>query len=59
MECLRESLGFGMHYVPPEARAETHIASVLNHELAIFKPLTVRGLGMWRERLVLMNEWGT
>ena len=32
---------------------------MLNRELAIFKPLSVGALGMWRERLVLMNEWGT
>ena len=32
---------------------------MLNPELAIFKPLTVGTLGMRREKLVLMNEWGT
>ena len=48
-----------MPCVPLEAGAETHPASVLNPELAIFKPLTVGTLGMRREKLVLMNEWGT
>ena len=32
---------------------------MLTHELAIFKALNVRGLGMWRERLVVMNECET
>ena len=45
--------------IPPEAGAETHTALVLTHELAIFKALNVRGLGMWRERLVVMNECET
>ena len=58
-KCLRLPLDFGMPCVPPETGADTHTTSVLNHDLAMFKPLTVRGLGMWRERLVLMNEWGT
>ena len=31
-----------MPYVPPEAGAKTHTALVLNRELAIFKPVTVR-----------------
>ena len=35
---------------------ESHAASFLNHELATFRPLTVRGLSMGRERLVVMNE---
>ena len=42
LECLRDSLGFRMPCVPPEPGAETYTALVLIHELAIFKPLTVR-----------------
>ena len=45
--------------IPPEAGAETHTALVLTHELAIFKALKVRGLGMWREGLVVMSECET
>ena len=56
LESLRDSLGIGMPWVPPEAGEETHTASVLNGELAIFKPLTVGALGRWRETLVLMNK---
>ena len=41
-ECLRDSLGFRMPCVPPEPGAETYTALVVIHELAIFKPLTVR-----------------
>ena len=58
-EYLRLSLGFGMAWVLPEAGAETHTTLVLNHELAMLKSLTVGGLGMWRERLQLMNDWET
>lgn len=47
-----------MPCVPPEAGAETHTASVLKGEMAMLKPLVVRAVGMWRERLVLTKEWG-
>lgn len=49
LECLRVSLGFRLACVPPEAGAGTHTTSVLNPELAIFKPLTVKRLGIWIE----------
>ena len=58
-ECLRDSLGFGMPCIPPEPEAETHTALGLNCKLAIFKPRTVRVLHMWKEKLVLMNEFWT
>ena len=45
-----------MPLVPPDVGGEGHTASFLNHDLAKFRPLTVVGLGVWRERLVLMNE---
>ena len=45
-----------MPLVPPDMGGESHAASFLNHELATFRPLTVRGLSMGRERLVVMNE---
>ena len=48
-ECMRDSLGFGMPCTPLDVCAEAHTASVLNHELTIFKCLTIRGLGMCRE----------
>ena len=47
-----------MPLVPPDVGGESHTASFLNHEQAEFRPVTVAGLSMWRERLVLMNEWG-
>ena len=56
MECLNGSLDFRMPWFPPEAGIEAHAASVLTHELALFKALTVCGLGMGRERVVLMND---
>lgn len=56
LECLNDSLDFRMSWFPPEAGTETHAASVLTYELALFKPLTVCGLGMGRERVVLMND---
>ena len=45
-----------MPLVPPGVGGESHTASFLNHEQAEFRPVTVAGLSMWRERLVLMNE---
>ena len=47
---MRDSLGFRMPCVPPEPGAETPTVSVLNRELAIFKPLTDGGLSIERER---------
>ena len=49
LECLRVSLGSILARVPPETVTRTHTTSVLNPELAIFKPLTVKGLGIWIE----------
>ena len=51
--------GFWNALYSPEAGVETHRASVLNCELAIFKLLTFGALGRWRKMLVLINEWGT
>ena len=59
LECLKDSLVFRRPCFPPEARAETLAATVLSHELDIFQHLSIGGLGMWRRRLVLINEWGT
>lgn len=58
LECLREYMGCRMPWVLLEAGAETQPASVLSHEMAIFKLLTVRCFSRWRERLQQMNEWG-
>lgn len=57
LECLKDSLGFGMPWVPQVAGAETQ-TSVLCCELAIVKSLTIGALGRWKKKLVLMNEWG-
>ena len=55
---MRHSLGFGMPGVPPDTGAETHTASVLNSELAMFKPLTKLWF-RYAERLGLINELWT
>lgn len=47
LECLSVSLGFRLPCVLPEAGAGTHTLSVLIHMLEIFKPLIVKGLGIW------------
>ena len=59
LECLRDSLGFSMPDVPPEAGAKTHRTSMLNCELAIFKPWSCGFREERGWRLVLMNECGT
>jgi len=49
LEFLRDSLGFSMPCVRPEAGAEVHRVSVLNRELAISEALPGQVFGMWRE----------
>ena len=49
----------GVPGFPLQEGAEPHPASVLKYVPAIFKPQSVGALGMCRERLVLMKEWGT
>ena len=47
--------GIVLPCVLPEAGAGTHTASVLNHELVVFRPLPVEGLGFWIEAGA--HEW--
>ena len=44
-ECWKPFLGFGVPWVPLEAGAQTHTASGWDRELALVKPLRVRGPG--------------
>ena len=44
-EGLKHVLGFGVPWIPLEAGAQTHTASGLDRELALVKPLPVRGSG--------------
>ena len=44
-ECWKHFLGCGVPWVPLEAGAQTHTASGLDRELALVKPLPVRGPG--------------
>lgn len=56
---LEAFTGFWHALFSSDAGAETHIASVLYHELSISKPLTFWFLGRWRKRVVPMNKRGT
>ena len=52
---LEASAGFQSALCSSRAGARTHTASVLNHELSIFKPLTAKGLALWIEAGA--DEW--
>lgn len=59
MPRVRQKTKVSLQHLEVYWQSGAHTASVLYHVLATFNPLTNGGLGVWRKRLVLMNECGT